>query len=203
MVSDGDYQRAHEVLNRPLEGSELPEDFDPGPRVEEENLPAPQSTGRSPIRSVLPACFFIALGAFLHHHYQKPKLPTLTDEITVEEDLDGDGRPDRVLIWLNNKPTKGSMDRDGNGTFETTVEFDDRGGAMETIDFDLDSEIDLIAFYEGIRYVREDWLKDGRVFKRVRFDGIRTTSEALDLDGDGNFEVQRTYDAYGEREPTP
>ena len=201
MVSDDVYERAHEILNRASEDTALPDDFDPGPPITDDDRLAPQPPGMSTLSKVISAGLYMALGATLYHFYQKSQLPLRTEAITVEEDMDEDGKIDRVISWLNNKPIKSSLDLDGNGTLETTVDFHDRGRSTQSTDFDLDGEIDLIAFFKGVRYVREDWLKNGRVFKRVRFIGGRMSREELDLNGDGNFEVTRGYDDYGERLP--
>jgi hypothetical protein len=201
MVSDDDHERAREIFNRATEGSALPDDFDPGPPIQEDNIPTSQPSGRSTLGKVISACLFMAVGAALYHFYQKSQLPPLTETIKVEEDMDEEGKIDRVTSWLNNRPVHEALDLNGDGNLETTIDNHERGKATQKTDFDLDGEVDLIAFYEGVRYMRQDWLESGRAFKRVRFDGIRRLREELDLDGDGNFEVIRKYNARGERIP--
>ena len=153
MVSNDDHERTHEILNRATKGSALPDDFDPGPPIQEDNLPPSQPSGRSTLGKLISACLFMVLGAVL---YQRSQLPPLTETIKVEEDMDEDDKIAQEINWLKNRPVHEALDLNGDGNLDTTIDNHERGKATQTTDFDLDGEVDLIAFYEGVRYMHQD-----------------------------------------------
>ncbi|MEN9019415.1 MAG: hypothetical protein GWQ05_00370 [Verrucomicrobiaceae bacterium] len=70
--------------------------------------------------------------------------------------MDEDGKIDREISWLKNRPVYKALDLNRDGNLDTTIDNHERGKATQTTDFDLDGEVDLIAFYEGVRYMRQD-----------------------------------------------
>ena len=95
----------------------------------------------------------MVLGAVL---YQRSQLPPLTETIKVEEDMDEDDKIAQEINWLKNRPVHEALDLNGDGNLDTTIDSHERGKATRTTDFDLDGEVDLIAFYEGVRYMHQD-----------------------------------------------
>ncbi|MCH1505781.1 MAG: hypothetical protein L7V86_19525 [Verrucomicrobiales bacterium] len=155
-VSDDDHERAHEILNRATKGSALPDDFAPSPPIQEDNRPPSQPSGRSTLGKLISACLFTVLSAVLYHFYQRSQLPPLTETIKVEEDMDEDDKIAQEISWLKNRPVHEALDLNGDGNLDTTIDNHERGKATQKTDFDLDAEVDLIAFYGGVRYMRQD-----------------------------------------------
>ena len=96
------------------------------------------------------------LSAVLYHFYQRSQLPPLTETIKVEEDMDEDDKIAQEISWLKNRPVHEALDLNGDGNLDTTIDNHERGKATQKTDFDLDAEVDLIAFYGGVRYMRQD-----------------------------------------------
>ncbi len=67
MVSNDDHERTHEILNRATKGSALPDDFVPGPPIQEDNIPPSQPSSSSTLGKLISACLFMVLGAVLYH----------------------------------------------------------------------------------------------------------------------------------------
>jgi hypothetical protein len=88
--------------------------------------------------------------------------------VRVDEDTDGDGKVDHIVLYRDGLPATGKRDLDGDGVFETAELY--AGGALRKIEVDVggDGKPDYVRTYQG------------------------GGSEAWDLDADGVMDLERS-----------
>lgn len=117
-----------------------------------------------------------------------------------EEDLDGDGRPDRWIRYQGGVRHSIAEDGHARGTPDLRYHFSPDGAQVVRveIDGDLDGRNDRIFVYENGRVASESLDTDGDGvrdrFDRFDADGYIETRDE-DLDGDGQVDVRSTYRA--------
>lgn len=204
MVPDKDLARAQEIMSRPAE-FEWPEEFEmpgeaPAMKASTPSQHVPVQMARTPswLSKGLWLVVGVVLGSWLAHWRSTDNaLAALSGDGEIKEDSDRNGKVDRITMWKGGEPASERMDIDGDGIFETSVTFEG-ARSVQASDVDGDEAPDIRFFYDGIRWLRTDWMKDGRVFKRARTKGLLLDTVEIDHDGDGIFEERRRYDRYEE-----
>lgn len=210
-----DWQR--EMRSEPDVSVEEPEDATPQARVPQHSLRG------SGLGSLLIGLLVGALGA-----YAFLRLPPITDEIdydgdrvidvryryngdvlgSIEYDRNGDGVVD--FRFLPSHKTEGDgiqlADDNFDGRFERRDEVERDWVKISKYDRDGDGfhesrEVYRHGVLEEVIYLDS---RDRNVIKRVHFEHGELKRSEADFDRDGNYEVQRDYDALGEpQQPRP
>jgi len=123
-----------------------------------------------------------------------------SDALIREEDLDGDGAPDRWVSYADGNRRESWEDGRGGGTPDLHLLYSEDGVAVDRVEIDTsgDGRIDRIFDYTGgdLRTESRDTDDDGVFDRFVRFDAEgRVESREEDLDGDGRIDTSTTYRA--------
>ncbi len=118
----------------------------------------------------------------------------------VEYDRNHDGKTDASVSYANDgSVARGESDNDFNGRMETKTRYLHGQWQSEESDDDGDGAIEYQAdAVSGVVY-SEQWLDaQGRVFKRVQYEGNAPVTGQIDADKDGTLDTRRFYDRTGE-----
>jgi tetratricopeptide (TPR) repeat protein len=115
-----------------------------------------------------------------------------------EEDVDGDGRPDRWIVYSGGARHELIEDRNADGAPDVVVGYGPDGEAVERIELDVDADgvTERVFRYAGGRLASEsrDTDGDGRLDRVESFDaGGDVVAREEDLNGDGKVDVRSTF----------
>jgi antitoxin component YwqK of YwqJK toxin-antitoxin module len=113
-----------------------------------------------------------------------------------EEDLDGDGRLESVVVYEAGAPLRRRADTNGDGQVDTWSFYSAGELARHEVDRDGDGFRDLMLLYEGGELAREeeDRNGDGRPDLVVRYEQGQVMQRDEDLDFDGAVDVLSFYE---------
>ena len=114
----------------------------------------------------------------------------------TEEDLDGDGRFESVVVYKEGAPLRKRADTDRDGQVDTWSFYSDGELARHEVDRDGDGFRDLTLLYEQGELVREEEDKngDGRSDLVTHYFAGKIQQRDEDLDFDGILDVQSYYE---------
>jgi len=212
LINPSDEQAARSILN----------EID----SEDSSKQVPERAKTKKVTTILVIGFFLVgiwLGYFISSGVRQFRAASEESKDTIEEDTNGDGKPDIFYFYKNRKLTLVKSDRnyDGivdawyhykNGRIISSEQDDNFDGKLDSwakyqndnnyeaeLDTDFNGISDVTVYYANQLLARRDWHPNGSaiIVRREIFKNGNKQQEYIDLDKDGKFDIRVDFDAFG------